>query len=294
MTSQTQNGFEIAGGPPRFLHHPATGAIAPHGFFSAAGGHSSGIYESLNCGFGSDDDHVLVSRNRAAAAGALALAPDQLAAVYQVHGAVCLHTDTPAPADRDAMPRADGMVTTRDDLALTILTADCLPLLLTDTAGAVIGACHAGWRGAVSGIVAATVNAMRDAHAGDIIAMIGPTIRQPSYQVGAEMREEALALMPAALQDQAASCFTADGANHFRFDLPALVRHQLQACNVRAIHDCGVDTYGNADLAGGPDADSLPFFSHRRATHDHQPDSGRQISMIRRGSAQSTVSSGHR
>ena len=135
---------------------------------------------------------------------------------------------------------------------------------------------------------------MRDAHAGDIIAMIGPTIRQPSYQVGAEMREEALALMPAALQDQAASCFTADGANHFRFDLPALVRHQLQACNVRAIHDCGVDTYGNADLAGGPDADSLPFFSHRRATHDHQPDSGRQISMIRRESAQSTVSSGHR
>ncbi|CAI8211377.1 MAG: Uncharacterised protein [SAR116 cluster bacterium] len=146
----------------------------------------------------------------------------------------------------------------------------------------------------MSGIVAATVNAMRDAHAGDIIAMIGPTIRQPNYQVDGEMREEALSLMPEALQYQAAGCFTADGANHFRFDLPALVRHQLQACNVRAIHDCGVDTYGNADLAGGPDADSLPFFSHRRATHDHQPDSGRQISMIRRGSAQSTVSSGHR
>ena len=126
------------------------------------------------------------------------------------------------------------------------------------------------------------------------VAMIGPTIQQPSYQVGAEMREQALALTPAALQYQAASCFTADGANHFRFDLPALVRHQLQACNVRAIHDCGVDTYGDADHAGGLDADSLPFFSHRRATHDHQPDSGRQISMIRRGSAQSTVSSGHR
>ena len=291
MTLQPQNGFEIACGPPRFLHHHATGAIAPHGFFSAAGGNSSGIYESLNCGFGSDDDHVLVSRNRAAAAGALALAPEQLAAVYQVHGAVCLLTDAPAPADRDAMPRADGMVTTRHDLALTILTADCLPLLLTDTAGAVIGACHAGWRGAVSGIIAATVNAMRDAHAGDIIAMIGPTIRQPSYQVGAKMREEALALMPAALQDLAASCFTADGDNHFRFDLPALVRHQLRTCKVRAIHDCGVDTYGDANHAGDPDADSLPFFSHRRATHDHQPDSGRQISVIRRGSVQCAGSS---
>ena len=292
MNPQTQNGFVIAGGPPRFVHHPATSAIAPHGFFSAEGGHSSGIYESLNCGFGSDDDHALVSRNRATAAGAMALAPEQLAAVYQVHGAVCLHTDTPAPADRNAMPRADGMVTTRHDLALTILTADCLPLLLTDTAGAVIGACHAGWRGAVSGIVAATVNAMRDAHAGDIIAMIGPSIQQPSYQVGAEMRDEALALMPAALQDQAAGCFIADGANHFRFDLPALVRHQLQACDVRAIHDCGIDTYGDANHTRRPDADSLPFFSHRRATHDRQPDSGRQISVIRRGSLQPTASSG--
>jgi len=294
MTSRTQNGFVIAGGPPRFLHHPTTSAIALHGFFSAADGHSSGIYESLNCGFGSDDDHVLVGRNRSAAAGALSLAPEQLAAVYQVHGAVCLHTDAPAPADRDAMPRADGMVTTRHDLALTILTADCLPLLLTDTAGAVIGACHAGWRGAVSGIVAATVNAMRDAHAGDIIAMIGPTIRQPSYQVGAEMREEALELMPAALQDQAASCFIADEANHFCFDLPALVHHQLRACNVRTIHDCLVDTYGDTDHVGGPDSDSLPFFSHRRATHAHQPDSGRQISVIRRGPVQSTGSSGRR
>ena len=294
MTSQTQNGFVIASGPPRFLHHPTTSAIALHGFFSAAGGHSSGVYESLNCGFGSDDDHVLIGRNRAAAAGALALAPEQLAAVYQVHGAVCLHTDAPAPADRDAMPRADGMVTTRHDLALTILTADCLPLLLTDTAGAVIGACHAGWRGAVSGIVGATVNAMRDAHAGDIIAMIGPTIRQSSYQVGAEMRKEVLELMPAPLRDQAASCFVADGANHFCFDLPALVRHQLRACNVRTIHDCRVDTYGDTDHAGGPDADSLPFFSHRRATHAHQPDSGRQISVIRRGPVQSTGSSGRR
>ncbi|MAA50401.1 MAG: polyphenol oxidase [Gammaproteobacteria bacterium] len=294
MTLQTQNGFVIAGGPPRFLHHPATSAIAPHGFFSAADGHSSGIYESLNCGFGSADDHALVSRNRAAAAGALALASEQLAAVYQVHGVVCLHTDAPAPEDHNAMPRADGMVTTRHDLALTILTADCLPLLLTDAAGAVIGACHAGWRGAVSGIVAATVNAMRHAHAGDIIAVMGPTIRQPSYQVGAERREEALALMPEALQDQAAGCFAADGADHFRFDLPALVRHQLLGCDVRTIHDCGIDTYGDADDAGKPNADSLPFFSHRRATHDHLPDSGRQISIIRRGPVQPTARSGPR
>ena len=288
MTLTPETGFAIADGPPRFLHHAATSQIAPHGFFSADGGHSSGIYASLNCGFGSADDPALVARNRATAAAALAVPADRLAAVYQVHSATCLPADAPAPAHRNTLPRADGMVTSHADLALTILTADCLPLLLADSAGQVVGACHAGWRGAVAGIVSATIDAMQDAGAGQIIAMIGPTIRQASYQVGAEMRAEALSMIPAALQDRAVSCFIADGPDHFRFDLPALVRCQLQACGITSIHDCGVDTYRAASSA----ADSLPFFSHRLATHRQLPDSGRQIAMIRRPRQDTVFGSG--
>lgn len=274
------SGFEIADGAPRFLRHAETAALAPHGFFSAEGGISTGIYASLNCGYGSADDPALVSQNRSAAAVALATGPEQLVAVYQVHGTTCITADAAAPvaAPRDQMIRADGIITTQPGLALSILTADCLPLLLTDADATVVGACHAGWRGAVAGIIASTVTAMQDAGAGDITAMIGPTIRQPSYQVGQDMRDEALSLSSPSLRDQTASCFVADGPDHFRFDLAGLVRHHLTALGVAAIHDCGVDTY----TAQHSSPDSLPFFSHRVATHRHQGDSGRQISVIRK------------
>ena len=144
-----------------------------------------------------------------------------------------------------------------------------------------IGACHAGWRGAADGIVTSTLALMRDKGAGEITALIGPTIRQPSYQVGADMREACLASVAPGLRDAAASCFIDDEDGRFRFDLPALVHHQLAGAGVTDIADCGEDTYRPPDqIAGSSDADSFRFFSHRRATHAAEADSGRQISII--------------
>ena len=274
-------GFQIAGGTPPYLHHAATSRRARHGFFGAAGGVSSGLYDSLNCGYGSQDDPALVARNRGSAAAAIDLAAERMAAVHQVHGPDVVIASEGAPTDRTRMARADGLVTTRRGLGLTILTADCLPLLLVDSGesfgGSVIGACHAGWRGAAAGIVDATLTAMREAGAGAITALIGPTIRQPNYQVRAEMRDEVLTRVAPAIRDAASACFIADTPGKLRFDLAGLVTTQLRQAGVAAIHDCGIDTYAASRPAG---ADSLPFFSHRRATHAADPDCGRQIAVI--------------
>lgn len=309
-------GFHIAQDKTPYLFHPATSALARHGFFSAEGGLSTGVYASLNCGFGSADSTDKIAANRGIAAAALQLDQDQMAAVYQIHSADCITVDGPTAnqtlADRDQMIRADGLVTTSGNLGLTILTADCLPLLLADEEGKVIGACHAGWRGAAGGIVANTTDAMRRAGATNITALIGPTIRQPSYQVGSAMRDEVLAMVATSFRDLAAACFAPDDGTYapslgapiisnedgprFRFDLAGLVQYQLAACGVMTVHDCGVDTYYDQGISGeangrlsDPDskdkddfADSLPFFSHRRATHTKMADCGRQISIIAR------------
>ena len=271
-------GFVMADGDVPYLHHAATSARAPHGFFGAAGGVSTGVYASLNCGFGSDDDAELVATNRDRVATAMGLGKERLAAVYQVHGADAVMATDGAPSDRSLMIRADGIVTTRPGLGLSILTADCLPLLMVDEAACVIGACHAGWRGAVSGIVGTTLALMRDKGAGPVTAMIGPTIRQPSYQVGAEMREACLAGVDPGIREAAASCFLPEEGGRFRFDLPGLVHHQLADAEVADIIDCGRNTYPALSDDGAPD--SLGFFSHRRATHAAEPDCGRQISVI--------------
>ena len=272
-------GFQIADGTPPYLHHAATSARARHGFFGAAGGVSTGLYDSLNCGFGSQDDPGLVAQNRGRVAAALNLDADRMAAVYQVHGRDVVMTDTGAPADRSLLAQADGLVTTSRGLGLAILTADCLPLLLVDAAGSVIGACHAGWRGAAAGIVDATLTTMQKAGAtaGAITALIGPTIRQPRYQVGTEMRDEVLALVDPTIRDAARDCFIADRPGKLRFDLAGLVAAQLRQAGVVAIHDCQIDTYDSRRAAG---PDSLPFFSHRRATHAADPDCGRQIAVM--------------
>ena len=265
---------------PHLLHQP-TAARARHGFFGCAGGVSSGVYDSLNCGFGSDDDPALVAQNRDRAASALGLRADRLAAVWQVHSADAVIATGGAPSNRAQLTRADGLVTTERGLGLAILTADCLPLLMVDRDGAVIGACHAGWRGAADGIVTSTLALMRDKGAGEITALIGPTIRQPSYQVGGDMREACLASVAPGLRDAAASCFIDDEDGRFRFDLPALVGHQLAGAGVIDIADCGEDTYPAPDhIAGSSGADSFRFFSHRRATHAAEADCGRQISII--------------
>jgi YfiH family protein len=270
-------GFRHDAGPTAFLYHPDTFALARHGFFGRAGGVSDGVYDSLNCGYGSDDDRARVASNRARAAAALGLSVTRMAAVWQVHGADVLRVDRGAPADRSHMAKADGLVTTESGLGLSILTADCLPLLLAEAGGRVVGACHAGWRGAARGIVEATVHAMRDAGAGAITALIGPTIQQQSYQVGPDMREGLLDQVAVPTRDAAATCFTPDSGEKWRFDLPRLVSAQLRAAGVSAIHDCGVDTYAT-DIPGAPD--SPGFFSHRRATHSKESDCGRQIAVI--------------
>lgn len=251
-----------------------------HGFFSAEGGVSNGLYDSLNCGFGSDDDTMLVAQNRGLCAGALGLAAEQLASVYQVHSADAIKVDTPSPnnSDRFLLMRADGMVTTTPGIGLAILTADCLPLLLADHGIGVIGACHAGWRGAAAGIVSETIDKMRRAGARDIHALIGPAIRQHSYQVDANMRDEVMALDQGAAAEKAQIAATfetdPDAPGKYRFDLPALVQVQLARAGIQQISDCGEDTYA-ATLPESP-----RFFSHRRATHASDPDSGRQISII--------------
>ncbi len=270
-------GFRHDAGPTAFLYHSDTFALARHGFFGRAGGVSDGLYDSLNCGYGSDDDPTRVASNRARAAAALGLSVTRMAAVWQVHRADVLRVDRGAPADRSKMAKADGLVTTESGLGLSILTADCLPLLLSEAGGRVVGACHAGWRGAACGIVEATVHAMRDAGAGAITALIGPTIQQQSYQVGPDMREGLLDQVAVPTRDAAATCFTPDSGEKWRFDLPRLVSAQLRAAGVSAIHDCGVDTYAT-DIPGAPD--SPGFFSHRRATHSKESDCGRQIAVI--------------
>ena len=270
-------GFRHDAGPTAFLCHPHTVTLARHGFFGRAGGVSEGPYESLNCGYGSDDDPALVADNRARVAAALGLSETDMAAVWQVHGADVVRVDRRAPADRSKLTKADGLITTEPGLGLTVLTADCLPLLLADSAGRAVGACHAGWRGAARGIVDATVQAMRAAGAGGITALIGPTIRQCSYQVGPDMRQELLDGIAPQLRDEAAACFQPDRDERWRFDLPGIVSTQLRAAGVDRIHDCGVDTYA----AGPHGADDSPvFFSHRRATHANQPDCGRQVAVI--------------
>ena len=278
--------------PPFYRHSDVT---VPHGFFSAQGGVSSGLYESLNCGFGSDDDLALIALNQTRAAASLDIAPEDLMAVFQVHGTDCVTATPqfpPRPTDpnhplmsqhRDALIRADGIVTSTPGLALGILTADCLPVLFADEAAGIIGACHAGWRGACGGITSTTIASMRALGATAITALIGPTIAKASYQVDVKMRAIVFEMTGDALPDDSTdACFTADDigpdnpdGDKFHFDLPAYVHARLHAFggdDIVAIHDCALDTYETNE--------SPQFFSHRRATHAGDSDSGRQISII--------------
>lgn len=255
---------------PNFITDPLfNDAPIHHGFFGSQGGVSSGLYDSLNCGFGSDDAPSDIQANRDRVAAAMGLATDQLAGVYQHHSAdVITITDPKQISER---PKADGLVTALDHIGLGILTADCAPLLFCDRDAHIIGACHAGWRGAASGIIQNTIAAMvaigaqRDA----ILCAVGPTIAPASYQVGHDMRDAVLAF-----NQQADRYFTADPADHtnekYLFDLPCFAADCAREAGVRKVAVTGHDTYG----------ESHRFFSHRRATHHALPDTGRQISVI--------------
>ncbi|WP_422020371.1 peptidoglycan editing factor PgeF [Pyruvatibacter mobilis] len=237
-----------------------------HGFFTRAGGVSTGIYHGLNCGPGSNDDPSAVELNRTRVAIHLQVAPENLLSLYQVHSGKAVTVTE--PWDAENRPQADGMATATRGLALGILTADCAPVLFADPTANVIGAAHAGWRGAAGGIVEATLAQMEGlgARRADTIAVVGPAISQENYEVGPDLRDEVMAL------DAANERFfvPSDRDGHWRFDLEAYVLARLRAADVGTIGGLGECTY----------ADDHRFFSFRRTTHRGEKDYGRQISVI--------------
>ncbi len=237
-----------------------------HGFFTRQGGVSSGIYASLNCGPGSRDDAANVTANRARVAEILGAAPGHLITLFQKHSGDAVVADKPWKDGK--MPEADAVVTATPGLAIGILTADCAPVLLCDGEARVIGAAHAGWRGALSGIVEATVKAMGKlgARPERITAVIGPTISQKAYEVGADFVEQLQAGEP----DSAAFLITDEGSGEPHFDLPGYVAERLARAGVGSIADLGLCTY----------CEETRLFSYRRSQHHGEEDYGRQISAI--------------
>ena len=241
-------------------------SLAPlrHGFFTRRGGASSGVFAGLNCGQGSSDQQEIVAINRARVADAMSVAPDHLQTVHQVHSADVTVLDAPLAE----APRADALVTRTPGLALAVLTADCQPVLLADRGAGVIGAAHAGWRGALDGILGATVDAMvaLGAERGQITAVIGPTISQQAYEVDADFMDRFTAADPAHAQ-----YFAPGDAGRMQFDLPAFGLARLRAAGVGRAEWTGHCTYEDADR----------FYSYRRTTHRGEADYGRLIASIR-------------
>ncbi len=238
-----------------------------HGFFTRRGGCSEGIYASLNCGLGSGDDTARVSENRRRAAARLDLDAERLTTAYQVHSAAVRTVEAPWPGGQDA-PRVDGLVTDRPGIALGILTADCVPILFADGDGRVVGAAHAGWKGAMNGVLEATVRAMEalGANRSGIVAVTGPCIHQSSYEVGPEYKERFVA----AAADNERYFVASDRADHFRFDLPGYVAARLRTLDLAAVSRVDRDTCAEEDL----------FFSYRRNTLRGEKDYGRGLSAI--------------
>ena len=249
------------------LESPLLAAIPGlrHGFFSREGGVSSGIYATLNGGIGSHDDPQHVTENRRRMAERMGVAPQHLLTAFQVHSpdvAVVTH-----PWDTSARPRADAIVTRTPGLAIGVTAADCGPVLLADAKARVIAAAHAGWKGALTGIVESTVSAMEKlgAERANIVAAIGPLIRQQSYEVGNEFverfvereAENALFFLPARRE------------GHAMFDLAGFIRKRLEAASVLVIDDIGIDTYSDDR-----------FFSFRRSVHRREADYGRHVHAI--------------
>jgi YfiH family protein len=237
-----------------------------HAFFTRDGGVSSGIYESLNGGIGSKDAPENVRENRARMAAALGVAPTHLVSCFQIHSPdVIVATE---PWTRENSPRADAIVTRVSGLAVGVGTADCGPVLFADGAAGVVGAAHAGWKGAFTGVLEATIAAMEKIGAARtrIAAAIGPLIRQPSYEVGAEFAHR--------FKDADAAnekfFIPSTRENHAMFDLPGFIKSRLERAGIAHIEDLGLCTY----------ADPVRFFSYRRTVHRGEPDYGRHVNAI--------------
>lgn len=234
-----------------------------HGFFTRKGGASSGIFKGLNCGEGSSDQAEMVRINRARVAEAMGVAPTHMVGAMQVHSADVAVITGPT----EDKPRADGLVSATPGVTLAILTADCQPVLFADPDAGVIGAAHAGWRGALDGVLEATVDAMVDLGAArdNITAIIGPTISQRVYEVGPEFLDNFVADDP----DNSRFFINGEG-DRYMFDLPAFGVHRLRSAGIGTagwIRHC---TYSDPDR----------FFSYRRSTHTGEADYGRLISTI--------------
>jgi YfiH family protein len=236
-----------------------------HAFFSRHGGVSNGVYAGLNGGIGSNDDPANVTENRRRMAEQIGVSPERLLTAYQVHSPEVVVAA--APWDMGSRPRADAIVTRTAGLAIGITAADCGPILLVDPNRRVIGAAHAGWKGALTGIVESTLQAMEKLGAErlNIVAAIGPLIRQHSYEVGGEFverfietdAENALFFLPAARE------------GHAMFDLAGFIRRRLENAGVLVIDDIGIDTYSDER-----------FFSYRRSVHRQEADYGRHVHAI--------------
>lgn len=237
-----------------------------HGFFTRRGGVSEGIYGSLNIGLGSKDDPARVAENRGRVADAMEVPRARLVTPWQYHSAIALTVER--PWTNDDRPEADAVVTRTPGLALGISTADCTPVLFADPDAKVVGAAHAGWRGALAGVLDATVDAMEQLGADRrrIVAVIGPTISQANYEVGDDFRDTFLAADP----ENACWFAAAPGKAKPHFDLPAYAADRLRRASIGTIVDLGRCTYADEDR----------FFSFRRTTHRAEPDYGRLISAI--------------
>jgi len=237
-----------------------------HAFFTREGGVSGGLYASLNGGVGSDDRPEFVAENRARMAAALAVKPDHLITAYQIHSPDVVVAERPwAEGDR---PRADGIVTRVPGLAIGISTADCGPVLLADSEARIIGAAHAGWRGALTGVLERAVATMEKlgAKRARIVAALGPTISQANYEVGQDLVDRFLA----ADKSNERFFLPAARAGHAQFDLPGYIAARLARAGVNSFEDLRQCTYGDPER----------FFSYRRATHRAESDYGRHINAI--------------
>ena len=236
-----------------------------HAFFTRDGGVSGGFYSSLNCGYGSNDNPLHITENRRRACEALDTSLESLVTPFQVHGTTVRIVD--GTRTHLTTPDADGLVTRNPGIALGILTADCAPVLFADPHARVIGACHAGWRGALKGIVESTLDTMEKlgADRDRICASIGPCIGQTSYQVGSELRDQFLRV-----NSGNSHWFQEDEASRYRFDLSGYISGRLAGA--------GVNTY---DCIGRDNcAEEETLFSYRRSTHKNEPDFGRGLSAI--------------
>ncbi|MCV3270584.1 peptidoglycan editing factor PgeF [Roseobacter sinensis] len=234
-----------------------------HGFFTRRGGASSGVFSGLNCGHGSSDQTEIVAINRARAAQAMGVAPNHLVGVHQVHSPTVVTVTEPF-TDK---PKADALVTDKPGFALSVLTADCQPVLFADAEAGVIGAAHAGWRGTLEGVLEATIDAMcaLSAQRERIAVAIGPSISQRAYEVGPEFFDTFMMDDP-----QNARFFAGGEGDRMFFDLPAFGLHRLRAAGVGVAEWTRHCTY----------TDAARFYSYRRATHAKEADYGRLIAAI--------------